>query len=108
MCNNPMEPAVATAFQDELAETILMNGRQMRSTVRLKARNNSGSVVLRRLNSPLIMCDLQDISEMGCRCVARVRINDWSDTEKWRTLLNTGELYEAEITYDPYISFIRL
>ncbi|HLX62640.1 MAG TPA: PilZ domain-containing protein [Planctomycetota bacterium] len=85
-----------------------MNGRQMRSTVRLKTRNNSGSVVLRRLNTPVIMCDLQDISEMGCRCVARVRINDWSDAEKWRRLLCTGELFEAEITYDPYIPFIRL
>jgi c-di-GMP-binding flagellar brake protein YcgR len=103
-----MDLAVVDTFQEAHAEDIIMNGRQMRSTVRLKARNNSGSVVLRRLNSPLIMCDLQDISEMGCRCVARVRINDWSDAEKWRVLLNTGELYEAEITYDPYIPFIRL
>ena len=84
-----------------------MLGRQMRSTVRLKAGNN-GTVALRRTNAPLILCDLQDISEMGCRCVARVRINDWSDTEKWRALLAPGEFYEAEITYDPYIPFIRL
>ncbi len=85
-----------------------MQGKQMRSTVRLRAGENGGSVVLRRLNTPLILCDLQDISEMGCRCVARIRINDWSDSEKWRMLLRTGELYEAEITFDPYIPFIRL
>ncbi len=84
-----------------------MYARQMRSTIRLKA-DNSGSVALRRANSPLILCDLQDISEMGCRCVAHVQINDWSDAEKWRLLLGTGELYEAEITYDPHIPFIRL
>jgi c-di-GMP-binding flagellar brake protein YcgR len=84
-----------------------MLGRQMRSTVRLKAGNN-GTVALRRTNAPLILCDLHDISEMGCRCVARVRINDWSDTEKWRALLAPGQFYEAEITYDPYIPFIRL
>ncbi|MEI6233699.1 MAG: PilZ domain-containing protein [Planctomycetota bacterium] len=80
----------------------------MRSTVRLKAGTQSGTVVLRRVNTPMIICDLQDISEMGCRCMARVRINDWSDSEKWRALLRTGELYEAEITFDPYIPFIRL
>src|SRR5436190_7934744 len=107
MCN-PADIGTIHRQQTRRAEDYTMNGKQMRSTVRLKARNNSGSVVLRRLNSPLIMCDLQDISEMGCRCVARVRINDWSDAEKWRTLLETGELYEAEITYDPYIPFIRL
>jgi hypothetical protein len=85
-----------------------MYGKQMRSTVRLRAGETGGSVVLRRLNTPLILCDLHDISEMGCRCVARIRINDWSDSEKWRALLRTGELYEAEITFDPYIPFIRL
>ena len=41
------------------------------------------------------MCDLLDISEMGCRCLARVRINDWSDSEKWREMLRSGELYES-------------
>ena len=85
-----------------------MNGKQLRSTVRLSAHEHGGSVILRRLNTPIIMCDLHDISEMGCRCIARVRISDWSDTEKWRRLLCSGELYEAEITFDPYIPFIRL
>ena len=85
-----------------------MFGRQMRSTVRLKAGDMNASVILRRMNAPLIMCDLLDISEMGCRCLARVRINDWSDSEKWREMLRSGELYEAEITFDPYIPFIRL
>lgn len=108
MCITPLEALEISVNPLDCPEQIIMNGRQMRSTVRLKAHNNSGSVVLRRLNTPLIMCDLQDISEMGCRCVARVRINDWSDAEKWRRLLCTGELFEAEITYDPYIPFIRL
>lgn len=85
-----------------------MDGKQMRTTVRLRAGESGGAVVLRRLNSPLIICDLHDISEMGCRCIARVRISDWSDSEKWRLLLRSGELFEAEITYDPYIPFIRL
>lgn len=76
--------------------------------MRLSASEIGGSVVLRRLNTPLIICDLQDISELGCRCIARVRINDWTDNERWRTLLNAGELYEAEITFDPYVPFIRL
>jgi hypothetical protein len=62
MCISLLESASVDAHSTALANEFTMHGKQMRSTVRLKARLNSGSVVLRRLNSPLIMCDLQDIS----------------------------------------------
>ena len=84
-----------------------MYGRQMRSAVRLPA-DPSGTVTLRRHHAPSITCTLQNISETGCRCVARVRSDDPTDAQRMRTRLITGELYEAEIVFDPHIPYLRI
>ena len=80
-----------------------MGRNHMRSNIRLRAGDNTGSVILRRINTPLILCDLRDISEMGCRCVTHLQVNDESCEEKWRTVLAIGDTFHAEIAFEPYI-----
>jgi hypothetical protein len=85
-----------------------MSRKHMRSNIRLRAGDNTGSVILRRLNTPLILCDLRDISEMGCRCVTHLQVNDELCDEKWRSVLAIGETFQAEIAFEPYIPRIYL
>lgn|SRR5579862_106370 len=76
------------------------------SGVYVRVGEIKGKVILRQIDAPLILCDLQGIRETGCRCIAYVPHNEWSDSEKWSALFRAGEFFEAEIACDPYIPLL--
>lgn len=84
-----------------------MGDTSLGADARLKDRL-TGSVVLRRVNAPLILCDLTDLSETGCRCIAHVKHNDWTAPDTWITLFRVGEIFQAEIVCEPYIPLLCL
>ena len=83
-----------------------MSNEMVRSSEPGSTGEKLGSVVLRRTNLPIILCDLLGFTKTGCRCIAHVQFNDAGDTERWSALFRVGELFDAEIVYDPYIPFL--
>jgi len=77
------------------------NEDKLRTSVRLKIEK--GLVLLRSSGVPSVACNLLDLSEGGCRCLAPLNTLDEQTSEAWIKLLGPGRTLNIEVTCPPYL-----
>ena len=73
-----------------------------------KSLEMNGTVVLRKPDVPLFLCDLVDFVETGMSCVSHVPNNEWAVPGKWADEFKNGVVFQADIVFDPYIPWLHL
>jgi hypothetical protein len=76
---------------------------KLRHSVRLKT--DKGMVLLRYGGVPSLACQLQNISEGGCRCVAPLGSLDANTANSWRRILQPTRPVSVEITAPPHLNY---
>jgi len=77
-------------------------GKHLRTSVRLRVEK--GLVILHSAGVSAIACNLLDMSEGGCRCIANTEHFDEQTAEAWIKLLGPGRVLSTEISCPPHLT----
>jgi hypothetical protein len=86
-----------------------MHGKMQRQDIRLRLDSaNKGVVFLRVRNIPAAACSLIELSESGCRCVAKVSSFDDSTMSRFRSHTEPGRQMPIDISAPPHLPGVHL
>jgi len=77
-------------------------GENLRTSVRLRVEK--GIVILHSDGVPAIACNLLNMSEGGCRCIANTEHFDDQTAEAWIKILGPGRVLSTEISCPPHLT----